>query len=439
MNYHVPSLPLTVADIVDEYAVKLAGVDAAIEAFKQAHNRMLTASCVQGVYVERVVSDVHVIPSAVRKNLRQSGWKAIYRRLQIARLASAKDKRLFEQTLADPPDLTLENAKATFGGYLLRPRFHALRALAECFVQLDSAYKSHSKVKIGVAGLPKRIILSSFRGYGSYGRDRFVDVLNALAAVDGEPLIEHDELKSLEPFCGSWGNTPGEAVVRGITVKIFQNGNAHVIFPPAILRAINLALAEFYGEVLPDAEDDDAPRRSRTAVAAKLSYYSTPAHVIDTVLDAVGIYKPDDRFGRAQPTGRVLEPSCGDGRILDAVQARRYVASLGVEVDPGRAAQARAKGHNVITGNFLERPATPSFDYVVMNPPFAGRHWRLHLAHARKFLKSGGRLVCILPASAWYDDEKTRPEGAWHDLPVASFAESGTNVPTGFVVMGPEK
>ena len=128
----------------------------------------------------------------------------------------------------------------------------------------------------------------------------------------------------------------------------------------------------------------------------------------------------------------MLEPSCGDGRILDELAARGC-RPLGIEVHAGRAAQARAKGHAVLVANFLEQPAKPDFDFVVMNPPFSGSHWKKHLAHARKFLKPGGSLACILPASAWYDHGGL--DGTWHDLPVASFAESGTNVPTGYLIV----
>jgi SAM-dependent methyltransferase len=128
----------------------------------------------------------------------------------------------------------------------------------------------------------------------------------------------------------------------------------------------------------------------------------------------------------------VLEPSCGCGRFLDAL-AKRGNTVLGVEVDPGRAAIARAKGHAVVAGNFLDMPPTADFDRVVMNPPFAGRHYIKHVQHALRFLKPGGVLISILPATAWYDHGELK--GKWEDLPVASFAESGTNVPTGYLTM----
>jgi SAM-dependent methyltransferase len=148
-------------------------------------------------------------------------------------------------------------------------------------------------------------------------------------------------------------------------------------------------------------------------------------------MDAAGIYKPRDySYGSTPPSHRVLEPSCGDGRILDELRARGC-RSFGIEVHGARSAEARAKGHSVLTANFLECPPRPEFDFVVMNPPFYGRHYVKHVRHALKFLKPGGTLVSILPATAHYDHDDLK--GDWTDLPVGSFAESGTNVPTGIL------
>jgi 16S rRNA G1207 methylase RsmC len=81
----------------------------------------------------------------------------------------------------------------------------------------------------------------------------------------------------------------------------------------------------------------------------------------------------------------------------------------------------------------LDQAPTPEFDKVVMNPPFYGRHYVKHVQHALRFLKPGGTLVSILPATAHYDHDELK--GEWRDLPVASFADAGTNVPTGLLRM----
>lgn len=451
MSINLPARNSTVADLIEEYDEKIANASAAIEAVKEAWRNLELASTVQGKYASGISRHYpHVSEHDVRSSLLRSGWKAIYDRCQIDMIATADDKRLFERTFEKPPELTFENAKATFGDYLMRPRYHVLRGLAEVFSQLDPAYKSHSNVKIGVKGLPKRVIVSNVGGYSSYGRDKIRDIINAIASYRGERLLDHHEFAELDNLHSFMGHKAGEVVLdgshhvavdrdgietrapnRGVTIRKFQNGNAHVFFDKWTLLDINRALAEFYGEVLPDAEEEDAKPQASTAVSKDLQFYWSPKAVIEAALDAAGIY--DLRHGEVRRTHlRVLEPSCGDGRILDEVRARGC-EGFGIEVHAGRAAEARAKGHAVLTGNFLEQPARPEFDVVVMNPPFYGRHYVKHVRHALKFLKPGGTLVSILPATAHYDHKEL--DGRWSDLPQGSFSEAGTNVPTGILTI----
>lgn len=440
------ALPLTVSDIVAEYEDKAANVEREIAQLKAAHDRLNMAATVQGTFVDCVAQEPYVYPDAVRKNLLKSGWRAVYHRLQIDAIASAADKKRFDQALTNPPPLSVENAKATFGDYLIRPRFHILRGLAEAFCALDPAYKSHSKVRIGVKGLPKRVILSNWGGYsGTYGRDRFQDMANALAAVRGQPALDWLEMVDIDDqhkagddavlngrhlsrrVIGS-ENQEFTAPDRGLTVRKFGNGNAHVFFDRDALTAINRALGEFYGEVLPDAEPEGVKPSASTAVSKDLQFYWTPPVVVEAALEFAGIYDGSNYRDRTRwPALRVLEPSCGDGRILDGIRARDH-EPFGIEYHPGRAAEARMKGYNVMCANFLEHPASPDFDAVVMNPPFYGRHYLKHVRHALRFIKPGGTLVAILPATARYDHGEL--QGEWRDLPVASFAEAGTNVPT---------
>lgn len=422
----------TVMDLIAEYDEKAAGVEDAIAAFEAAKTALGMAGTIMGTYIAPVLrGSACVYPDVMRRNLLQSGWKAIYDRLSIDRIASANDKRLFERTLADPPPLTFENAKATFGPYLENPRQHILRGLAETFAALDPAYRSHSKVKIGVEGLPKRVVIQNFGGHGSYGRDKVRDIINALAAYRGEPLLEYADFADVDRLHSYTNAVAGEATIRGQKFRKFKNGNAHLFFDADALLDINRGLAEFYGDVLPDVEHEDAERAPGTSVSRDLQFYWSPEAVIAEALDFAGVIDLRQWVRSDAPAQlRVLEPSCGDGRILDLVKAYGHSA-LGIEYHAGRAAQARGKGHNVLHANFLECPARPEFDVVVMNPPFYGRHYVKHVRHARRFLKPGGTLVSVLPATAHYDHGEI--EGEWSDLPVASFAEAGTNVPTGLL------
>jgi SAM-dependent methyltransferase len=177
--------------------------------------------------------------------------------------------------------------------------------------------------------------------------------------------------------------------------------------------------------------DPQSPTKApSTAVAKDLQFYWSPHEVIDRAMEFAGVPNLHEWRNNPPEPMRILEPSCGDGRILDAIRARGH-RGLGIEYHAGRVAEARAKGHSVVLSNFLECPPSREFDAVVMNPPFYGRHYVKHVRHALKFLKPGGVLVSILPATAYYDHKDI--DGEWRDLPVASFAEAGTNVPTGML------
>lgn len=421
MNVHAPALRVSLSEVVAEYEAKLADLPRLAEELKEAAKACEMASQIGGNYGGTIWgrSGAPGMVNAERV-LRSSAWRHVYAGLKIELLATASERKRFERELEDPPEFTIDNIRANFGDYIVNPRASVLRGLAEVFVQLDPAYKSHSKVRIGVKGLPKRIVLGGFGGYSDFGRDRLRDILYSIAACEGRPAPTHSQISDLVPYATT--DTEG----HGVKIKRFLNGNAHIHFSPETLLTVNRGLAEFYGDVLPDVADDGAVKRTGTNVSADLSYYPTPAAVCKAVM--YGLHLPEG--------SRVLEPSCGCGRLLDAAKAHFPAITLrGIEYHGPRAAEARAKGHAVQVANFLEVPADPTFDAVIMNPPFAGAHWKKHLAHAKRFLRNNARgrgmIKCILPASAWYDGHLTKKDGQWSDLPVASFAESGTNVPTG--------
>ncbi len=427
-------------DIIAEYEAKALAMKDALGAVGRAISDLQMNATVAGVYGQTHLKFDVPCERTLHEHLLKSAWLHVYAGCNIDRLSSAKDKDLWKQKLEKLPPLTLENIKELFGAYLLNPRSNILRGLAEAFCDLDPAYKSHDKVKIGVKGLPKRVILSNLTNYSGWGRNRLHSILNALAAYQGKPLVEYAELLALlddenalletrviqkPQRYGAPDLIPVHA--RGVRLRRFDNGNGHLFFEPDTLRDINKALAEYYGEVLPDcSEEKPSQPRAGTAVSKDLQYYPTPAKVVDDVVS--NMY---------QVAGKnVLEPSCGCGRFLDAL--RKAGANVyGIEVDFARAAQARAKGHSVLHANFLETVPTADFDFVVMNPPFYGKHYAKHVEHALKFLKPGGTLYAILPATARYDHgaldhviPKDRYSSPWRDLPVGSFSESGTNINT---------
>ena len=417
------------AEMVAEYEAKRAELPGAVDALGKAMSAIKAAATVQGAHGRRTMirTEPNVHLSDLEAHLLSSAWWAAWHRCQMDVLATASDKARAEADLQNPPAFTVENIADAFGGYLLSPREHVLRGLAEAFCALDDAYKSHSKVKIGVKGLPKRVVVhvGSRWSSGDRGWNRVRDMLNALSVFNGEGLVPHDMLLDIRDGRETW---------RGLTFKRFGNGNWHIHFDKDACRQINLALAEYYGEALPDVEPEKEDLKAdpgARALAKDLQYYPTPDAIADEVL----------KWWSMGDGARVLEPSCGCGRLMEAVRRaatrqRVRVEMEGIETDMGRADEARAKGHRVTVANFLEvDPAhVEPCSHVVMNPPFYGRHYLKHIRHAMRFLKPGGSLVSILPATAHYD-HKALPDGyRWRDLPVGAFAESGTRIPTGLAI-----
>lgn len=429
---HVPALQRSLSDVVAEYDRKLAAIGDGIRTFEQAGNALKMAATIGGMYGDVTIDTGNVYDRELKLCLLKSAWKYIFDGLQLERIASANDKVKWRSALEKPAPFTMDNLRATFGDYIQNPRANILRGLAEVFCGLDRAYKSHDKVKIGVQGLPKRVIIGGVGYSHSYGMDQLRDLLNALAAYQGRPLVEHKEFAELDKLNNTFNPRAGTVTIRGLEIRKFMNGNAHVHFDKPTLREINKALAEFYGQVLPDTTDEPpAKKQASTAVAKDLQFYWTPAKVIDDVLR--------HRFSSESFKGkRILEPSCGDGRIMDALRRAGARNIFGVEVDIGRVRQARAKGHTVLLDNFLETKFAELFDIVIMNPPFYGKHYVKHVMHAWSLLAPGGTLIAILPITARDDhgqlDELAATAGRhghpWDDLPVGSFSESGTNINT---------
>lgn len=442
----------TISDIIEEYETKRDSLPNAIEEFQKAATALRVAGTVNGTFVEPVLDSIYIYEDNTLKKLLKSAWQTMYNRLRIDMIATAKDKDDFKKFIQDPIEMDYDAVVDVFGDYFLKTRFHVLRGLAECFTGLDNSYKSHSNVKIGVEGLPKRIILSGYSSLHSNYRmvDKVGDIINALAVYRGHEMFSQKERQAIHKYFDSLlrertdfpmlGNTytmektrytEEEEIFltyRGITLRGFLNGNLHIIFDKITLIDINKGLSEFYGDVLPDIEPEETVRNSSTAVSKDLQFYWTPDMVISQIINKTYLSKKGE-YQYDKSRYKVLEPSCGDGRILDFL--KDYNAdTFGIEYDIKRSNEARAKGHNVLQDNFLEVDPTPEYDLVIMNPPF--NQYKKHIEHAKKFLKSGGQLICVLPANAHYHHKDT--EGNWYDLPVASFRDSGTNVPTGYMV-----
>lgn len=106
----------------------------------------------------------------------------------------------------------------------------------------------------------------------------------------------------------------------------------------------------------------------RAARRAHGAWYTPPALVDFLVEVAAGLL--------AAPPRRVLDPSCGDGRVLAACAARWPGAGLhGWDVDDAALAHAAAAvpGARLTRRDVLAEPCDEAFDLVIGNPPFLGQ------------------------------------------------------------------
>lgn len=146
---------------------------------------------------------------------------------------------------------------------------------------------------------------------------------------------------------------------------------------------------------------------------------------------------------------KVLEPSAGRGALAVAAQQ----SAIDVKVDmfelmpDNNAYIHNLKIKNAKIGHpvdFLTVEPTPSFDRVVMNPPFSRQADIKHVNHAFKFLKPGGKLVSIMASSVTFRGNKLTTDfrcfvekqgGYIEELPHGAFKESGTMVKTVIVII----
>lgn len=132
---------------------------------------------------------------------------------------------------------------------------------------------------------------------------------------------------------------------------------------------------------------------------------------------------------------RILEPSAGLGRLLDALAPLEPSEVVAVEIAPECAGTLFRQERDRLTikqRDFLQCSQSDlgTFDAVAMNPPFTVRSDIRHILHALTFLKPGGTLAALCMAGA--QREKTlRPLSAtWREVPSGAFRKEGTDIPT---------
>jgi SAM-dependent methyltransferase len=173
----------------------------------------------------------------------------------------------------------------------------------------------------------------------------------------------------------------------------------------------------------------------------QFQYFGTPAKLADKVVRLAEIKKGD----------KVLEPSAGQGAIVDAVH--RVQPDIIVDVfelmEENRDVLLK-KNVNFLGDNFVDIPAKYRnyYDVIVANPPFNKNQDIEHIRKMYDCLKPGGRLVSL--ASTHWKTSSNRKENefaSWiselgafvEDIPPGEFKESGTGIATCIIVIDKPK
>ena len=139
------------------------------------------------------------------------------------------------------------------------------------------------------------------------------------------------------------------------------------------------------------------PPVATSSKVAPLEQYQTPVWAADALADL--FFTNLDRRGVSPK--RVLEPSCGHGRLLHAIPDE--IDAYGIEIDPESAARGRENTHRDIYVDDFLISATPERaecrpDNILGNPPFRIEMVRGFLNRAAEILPEGGCAGFLLPA-----------------------------------------
>lgn len=129
----------------------------------------------------------------------------------------------------------------------------------------------------------------------------------------------------------------------------------------------------------------------RGAVRNADDFYSTPEWCTRLFFHALKIPKGTT----------ILDPCCGDGAILEVASDLGY-ATEGIELDAERAAEAAAKGFNVVVRDALSADPWAGPAVILTNPPYT---YALEFVE-RAIAESGGRDVAMLLRLAFVASKK---------------------------------
>jgi phospholipid N-methyltransferase len=153
----------------------------------------------------------------------------------------------------------------------------------------------------------------------------------------------------------------------------------------------------------PDTKTDDeyfaTEQKAKKLIGVAPGYFPTPMPLGRRMAAMLNL----------REDAKILEPSAGDGALCAAFLETSPIMDLTLhccESHPDLRKFLKMQGYVVIGLDFLALPADPTYNAVLMNPPFENLADVAHVRHAYDFLKPGGVLVGLMADGPfWRDDD----------------------------------
>jgi protein-L-isoaspartate O-methyltransferase len=379
-----------------------------------------------------------------REILDRDMWMALLCNTDLGILMDHEERRLFQESLSDPAEVTPETVFATVDRLRADSGMIFRRGLVNAFKGLSREYKSHDGFKIGsrvvLEGIVEVNVYSSWTAVHlrSYSVERLRDVDRVFHRLDGLKPPEHGQ-GLCQAIQTAIDKKDWEIETPYFKVRWFKNGNAHLWFLRSdLLELSNRLIAEHFGLVIGAASHVAQKRNWRVGdkVAEIDDFYQTPGWLAQEMVDKAGI----------EPHHRVLEPQAGEGAIARLVSPIVGGGLTCIETSAERVAVLKEAlpDANVHCGDFLSHWGRREYDRILMNPPFSSNADVAHVTQAMKFLARGGRLVAVMSAGILFRTDKATAAlrttiealgGSIEPLPAGTFKAAGTNVNTALVIV----
>lgn len=171
----------------------------------------------------------------------------------------------------------------------------------------------------------------------------------------------------------------------------------------------------------------------------EFQFFPTPKPIIDLLCELA-------ELSTIGPATVVMEPSCGDGRMVDAIMEFHPGGLACYELNTDMEKFLSEKPYAVEFIDFMEvtrdELGALGVDRVVMNPPFTKHQDIDHVLHAFELLNDGGILVSVMSESPFFRTDKKsvafrdfleEHNAEVYKLDSGAFHESGTEIMTRLV------